>query len=162
MVPVVGDSDHVTAVLLVFVTDAVNCCDPPLPNEAVPGVTETATAGVSVMVELADLVASAALVAVRVTVCCVVMLDGAVYTPPVQTVPVMGDSDHVTAVLPVLVTEAVNCCDCPPPNEAVPGVTETATAGVSVMVALADLVASAALVAVMVTVCCVVMVEGAV
>ena len=44
MVPVEGDTDHVTAVLLVLVTEAVNCCVPALPNVAVPGVTETATA----------------------------------------------------------------------------------------------------------------------
>ena len=67
----------------------------------------------------------------------------------------------MTAVLLLPVTEAVNCCVCPCDRDAVAGLTETATGGISVMVALAELVASAALVAVTVTVCCEAIAAGA-
>ena len=61
------------------------------------------------MVALADLVGSATLWAIAVTVCDVRMLDGAVYRPAEEIVPTEGLSDQVTAVLLVPKTVAVNC-----------------------------------------------------
>ena len=78
----------------------------------VPGVTVTASGGYSVTVAVADLVASATLVARTVTVCCVAMLAGAVYNPVLEIVPTLGLTDHVTAVFDVFATIAVNCCVC--------------------------------------------------
>jgi hypothetical protein len=63
-------------------------------------------------------------------------------------VPTTGLNDHVTPVLVVPVTVAVNCCVCDAVREAVVGVIETLTGGVRAKLALADLVGSAALVAV--------------
>jgi len=61
-------ADHATEVLLVPVTVAVNCFVPPVDNDADPGVMATATTGVALTVTFADadLVVSAALVAVTV------------------------------------------------------------------------------------------------
>lgn len=56
---------QVTAVFVVPVTDAENCCVPPVNNEAVVGVIETPTE-VTVTVAEADLVVSATLVALTV------------------------------------------------------------------------------------------------
>ena len=75
--PVAGDTDHVTAVLLEPVTVLVNGCVCAALNVAAVGETVIVT-GVSVTVALALLVASAELVAVTVTVCDELMLDGAV------------------------------------------------------------------------------------
>jgi len=60
------------------------------------------------MVALAFLVVSATLVAVSVMVCVALMLDGAVYKPPLVTVPTDGDTDQVTEVLLDPVTVLVN------------------------------------------------------
>jgi len=66
-------ADQVTAVLLEPVTLAVNCCAPLVCSEAEVGEMETATAGaLTVTVAEADLVVSAALVAVTVYVPAVV------------------------------------------------------------------------------------------
>jgi len=65
-------------------------------------------------------------------------------------VPTAGLNDHVTAVLAVPVTVAVNGWFCETVSETVEGVSVTAT-GVRLMVALADLVGSAVLVAFTVT-----------
>jgi len=56
-------ADQVTAVLLLPVTVAVNCCVPPAGRDAEPGAMDTATA-LTVTVADADLVESATLVAV--------------------------------------------------------------------------------------------------
>src|ERR1017187_5024883 len=73
---------HVTAVLLVSMTVAANCCCwLPLVSVAVAGVTLTATGGINVTVADAVKFEFAWLVAVTTTVCCVVMLAGAVYRP---------------------------------------------------------------------------------
>ncbi len=66
--------------------------------------------GIRVTVADPDLVGSAALVAVTVTVCCALMEEGAVYKPPVEMLPVPGVTDQVTAWLLEPVTVAVNCC----------------------------------------------------
>jgi hypothetical protein len=65
-------------------------------------------------------------------------------------VPTAGLNDHVTPVLAAPVTVAVNCWVCETVSEVVEGVRVTAT-GVRLMVALADLVESAVLVAFTVT-----------
>jgi cellobiose-specific phosphotransferase system component IIC len=69
---------QVRAVLLVFVTVAVNCCVWPPYNVAVAGLTITATGGDNVTVAEADFDVFAWLVAVTVTVVAPLMLAGAV------------------------------------------------------------------------------------
>ncbi len=59
---------HVTPVFVVPVTLAVNCCVWPALNVVLPGATVIATDGFTVIVALADLVGSAALVAIALTV----------------------------------------------------------------------------------------------
>ena len=106
----VGLIDQLTAVLFVFTTLAENCCVCPALSVAVVGVTLTATAGISVTVAVADLVESAWLVAVMVTVCCDVMLAGAVYSPDELTVPMpAGLIAQLTAVLLAFATVTENC-----------------------------------------------------
>ena len=79
------------------------------------------------MVALADLLVSAALEAVIVTVCGAVIVAGAVYKPAADTVPTLGDKDQLTAVLVAPVTVAVNCWVCDSCNETAAGVRPTAT-----------------------------------
>ena len=76
--------------------------------------------------------------------------------------PTAGLSDQVTAVLDELATVAVNVWFCDWPRVTVAGVSETLTGGVSEIVAVADLVESATLVAVTVTVWALAIDEGAV
>ena len=59
-------ADHVTAVFVVPVTVAENCCVPPVWTEAEVGDTEIATGAATVTAADADWVVSAALVAVTV------------------------------------------------------------------------------------------------
>lgn len=73
----VPDRVHVTALLVVPVTVAVNCCCVPVTTVAVVGDTETWT-NVIVTVAVADLVGSACEVAVTLTVLGVGTLVGAV------------------------------------------------------------------------------------
>jgi hypothetical protein len=69
-----------------------------------------------------------------------------VYIPLEETLPPVAD--QVTPVLLLPVTVAVNCCVAPVESEAEPGEIATATTGaLTVTVAEADLVESAALVA---------------
>ena len=73
------------------------------------------------------------------------------------TVPTAGESVQMALVFVAPLTVAPNCLDCPPESEAVAGDTEIVTEveavdGIRDMVALADLVESAALVAVSVSV----------
>ena len=72
---------------------------------------------------------------------------GAVYKPEEETLPPVAD--QVTAVLVDPLTVALNCAVPPVVTEAVVGatLTLTTTGAVTVTVALADLVESAALVA---------------
>jgi multidrug efflux pump subunit AcrB len=116
IVPVpAGLMDHVTAVLLVFVTVAENCCVWLAYKLAVVGVRLTAIGGIKVTVAEAAEVPFCWLVAVTVTGCFVVMLAGAVYSPVALMLPVpAGLIDHVTAVLLLFVTVAENCCVWPP------------------------------------------------
>ena len=78
MLPTAGLRDQVTPVLEVFATVAVNACFCDGVRVTVPGVNATLTAGVSEIVAVADLVESATLVAVTVTVCALEMEAGAV------------------------------------------------------------------------------------
>src|SRR5579872_1346529 len=110
------------------------------------------TGGLSVTVAVADLLGSATLVAVMVTVCTLEIGAGAVYRPVKEIDPIVGLMLHVTEVLLLFVTVAVNCWICESNRLIVFGATLT-TIGTSVIAALADLVLSTALVAVMVTVC---------
>jgi hypothetical protein len=84
---------------------------------------------ISRIVAEADLVVSATLVAVTVTVCCELMVDGGVYSPVGEMVPTFGFRAQVTAVLLVLITVAVNCCVWLAASVASGGVKETTTGG---------------------------------
>lgn len=111
----------------------------------------------------ADWVVSATLVAVTWITCVALIVDGAVYNP-LLTVPTLGLSDQVTPVLELPFTVAVNCRDWPAFSDGDLGfkvmltfvagggvVTAGVMAGPRRMVALADLVGSARLVARIVT-----------
>jgi hypothetical protein len=74
----------------------------------------------------ADLVVSATEVAFTVAVDMFATVAGAVYKPLEETVP-PPVNDHVTAVLELPVTVAVNCCVPPPISVAVVGETDTFT-----------------------------------
>jgi hypothetical protein len=76
--------------------------------------------------------------------------------------PTAGLSDQVTAVLELFDTVAVKAWVCDGVRVTPPGDTATLTAGVSEIVAVADLVELATLVAVTVTVCALEMEAGAV
>ena len=78
MEPVDGLIDHVTPVVEVPVTCAVNCWVAPEANETVAGVRLTATVGFNVMTAEADADVFAVLVAVTVTVVAEAMEAGAV------------------------------------------------------------------------------------
>ena len=97
---------------------------------------------------LADLVGSAALRAVTVTVCDVGILDGAVYRPAEEIVPTDGLIDQVTAVLLVPKTVAVNGCVPAGAKLTVDGLRDTVIAWRSVITAVAIFEGSAMLVAV--------------
>lgn len=76
-------------------------------------------------------------------------MAGAIYRPEPETVPALAD--HVIAVLLLPLTVAVNCCAAPVTMLTEVGVRLTETTGAdTTTVALADLVASAALVVVIV------------
>jgi hypothetical protein len=103
---------HDTAVLAVPVTEAVNCCLAAVCRLVLIGerVIPTPTGGGAATVTRAeaDLVASAALVAVTVYV---LADSGAVYIPLALMLPPLAF--QVTAVLLVPLTEAVNCLLAP-------------------------------------------------
>jgi hypothetical protein len=77
IVPTVGEIDHVTEVLAEPVTNPVNCWACDAESVAEVGETLSPTVGDSDTVPDAVLVESAALVAVTVIICAVVMVDGA-------------------------------------------------------------------------------------
>jgi hypothetical protein len=106
-------------------------------------------------VAVAVFVVSATLVAVMVTVCEDVIELGAVYNPEGEIVPTGELSDQVTAVFVVPDTEAVNCWVCDAPRVAEAGLMEIETLepGVTVRLAPALFVGSAALTAVTMIVC---------
>jgi hypothetical protein len=100
---------------------------------------------------LADLVGSATLRAVTVTVCPVRILDGAVYRPAEEIVPTDGLIDQVTAVLLAPESVGVNCCVPEGVKLTLDGLMDTMTAWRSVITAVAVFEGSAMLVAVIVT-----------
>src|ERR1022692_4764733 len=88
-----------------------------------------------VLLVVADLVGSARLVAVTVTVTVwgLVIEAGAVYRPAAVMLPTSGLTDQVTLVLTTLRAEspevlAENCCVCRGPSETEPGETTIADA----------------------------------
>lgn len=106
--------------------EAVNCCAPEGPNETCAGLTLKVVGGgggVKLTLALAVLVESAELVAIIVTVCAEVIVDGAVYTPLFK-VPTLGLIDHVAAVLVEPVTVDANVAVWLGPNAVALGVTE--------------------------------------
>src|ERR1022692_4844050 len=103
------------------------------------------------MVALPDLVRSATLWAVTVTVCDVRIVDGAVYRPAEEIVPTDGLIDQVTAVLPAPETVAVNGCVPEDAKLTVDGLMDTVTAWRSMITAVAVFEGSATLEAVIVT-----------
>jgi hypothetical protein len=109
------------------VTVAVNCCVPPVCNEAEVGLMLTATVGggsLTVTAAEADLLPSAMLTACTVNVPAVA---GAVYMPVPEMVPPVADQE--TAVLLVPATVAVNCCVPPVESEADGGLMLTEITG---------------------------------
>jgi len=76
--PAIPFTLQVTAVFVVPVTVAVNCCVAPVTTEALVGLTLTVTGSTTVTEAEADLVGSATLVAVTVTVAGEGTADGAV------------------------------------------------------------------------------------
>jgi hypothetical protein len=99
----------------------------------------------------ADLVGSATLWAVTVTVCDVRILDGAVYRPAEEIVPTEGLIDQVTAVLLAPRTVGVNCCVPEGAKLTADGLRDIVTAWRSMITAVAVFEGSAMLVAVIVT-----------
>jgi hypothetical protein len=142
---------HVTPVFDEPVTVAANCFFPPAATDAEVGLIETATPGalaVTVTVALADFEGSATLVARTLKLPAVLP---AVNSPAAEIVPPVAV--HVTPVFDEPVTVAANCFVPPVATDVEVGLIETATPGalaVTVTLALADFVASAMLVAVMV------------
>ena len=71
---------------------------------------DTAIGGMRVTIADADLLRSAWLVAVTVTICCAEMLARAVYKPFALIVPALaGEMLQITAMLFVFATVAANC-----------------------------------------------------
>lgn len=98
----------------VFVTTELNDWVWEADRLAVAGHSDTPTApsGFRVMVAIANLLFSATLVAVTVTVCGLDIVAGAVYRPALdigdESVPNAGLNDQVTAVFDVPLTKAVS------------------------------------------------------
>ena len=152
-------TSQVTAVLEVLVTLAENCCVVFPGTLTLDGVTLT-TGGSARMVTVveADTAESAAAIAVTVSALGLGTVAGAVKRPDAEIVPVDAEPPvtpltcHTTAELLELVTVAVNCWVAATYTEGLVGETETVggARSVTVAVALAEVLASAA--AVMVTV----------
>lgn len=153
---------HATPVFAVPVTSALNCWAVPTEIDGLVGVTVTATMGTTVTAAEADLVESAALTAVTVTPAGEGAIGGAKYTAlkplvdsdpqaePLQPAPV---TFQLTAVFEMPVTLAVKGCVPAVATEALVGLRLNKTAAAATMVTLAeaDLLGSAALVALTVT-----------
>jgi hypothetical protein len=148
-----ADVDHVMPLLeTVPETLAENCCVAPVAMLAVVGemVTEFTTGAAMVTTAFAVFVGSARLVTVIVAVPGV---DAAVKTPAEVIVPELVDQE-MDLFVTVPCTVALNCSVPPVATFAVVGeiVTEVTLGAATAMVAVADFVVSAALVAVTVTV----------
>src|SRR5260370_26611014 len=102
--PVAGLRDHVSEVLRLFDTVAVNCWACEATSVTACGLTEIETEDSRLTVAVPDLAGSLWLVAVTVTACGVT-LAGAVYRPAAVMAPTpAGFNDQFTAVFVALVT----------------------------------------------------------
>src|SRR5262249_41659027 len=118
-------------------TVSVNTCSRPLPLAGATAL--SAIRFTSVTVADADLLESATLVAVTVTLVCDPIVAGAVYTPLLLTLPTPeGLDDQVTTVLTLYSTVALNCSCWPSLMVALVGEIVTAT-GTTVRFAVATL-----------------------
>jgi hypothetical protein len=129
----------------VFFTVAVNCWISADGTLTFPGALDTLIGGFTVTDTEFETFGSATLVAVTDTVV-VVLTVGAVNNPLLEIVPL--PTDQVTPFLVLPVTVALKFCVFPEFMTTPVGVTETLTGGMTVTVAVADLVGSATLVAV--------------
>jgi len=112
-------------------------------------------AGNREIVAVAVFAGSAVRIAVKVTVCGAAMDDGAVYNPPVVTVPAPdGVTVQEAAWLPPVSTAAVNCCVSRGYRVTLAGVTCVTPPPNTVTIADALFEESATLTALTVTVCC--------
>ena len=151
--PTCGLKDHVTPVLLVPVTVGVNVAVWEFLRVAVVGFKEMETGGATRLTTALPLaVVSCTLVAVTTTACDTLMVAGAVYAPLLMD-PNGGLMVQVTDGSVAFVTVAVNVAPCEGPTDTLAGLTLTETAAGAINRArlLADLVGSAELVAVTVT-----------
>jgi len=98
----------VTTVFVVFVTATVNCCVAPVTKVALVGLTLTPTA-TSVTVAVAELVETAWLVALTVTVGGLGSVAGAVYRPVVVIVPHPAPVQPAPDTLQFTAMFALNC-----------------------------------------------------
>jgi hypothetical protein len=137
---------QVTAMLAVLVTVAVNCWVAEGARVRGEGDTVTVIGGGAggVTVTVADPTADGlcALVAWTVTVAGLGTAAGALYTPEVEIVPTVEFplttplTLQVTPVLVAFLTVAVNVCVALTATDALPGATDTVTAGADVMLKL--------------------------
>lgn len=135
--PVTPFTCQITAVFVVFVTVATNCCVNPTCTAGDLGLIATlmAAGAVTVTVAAPAFVVSACEIAVTVTVPPVGTFAGAVYKPDELIVPMLAApadvllTCQVTAALDVPVTVAVNCFVWPVSTLAVAGDTDTTTGG---------------------------------
>jgi hypothetical protein len=165
IVPIAGLIDHVTAVLLVPDTAAVNCWLPAGPKVTADGLTTSVTACRRVKTALALLLGSATLVAVIVTVCVVEAVLGAIYVavvPELTKLPSDGFTVQVTPKMDVPVTVAVSDCVWEGSRVTVAGVREAETGDTRTIEAVPTTAGLATLAAVTTTVCPVGMDAGAV
>ena len=162
MLPTAGLTLHVTAWFVLPAIAALNwlCCDGL--SVTLPGVIDIVTGSLSCTVAVAIFEMSATLVAVTRTVCGVVIVAGAVYTPLDEMLPKMGLIFQVTALFVLPVTDALKVCVCEGVRPTVSAAIEILTGGTSEIWPLAVFAGSAMLVAVTVTVCAVVRLAGAV
>src|SRR5262249_52953895 len=159
-----GLMDHVTPPVAPPCTLAVNCWAWDDINVVWLGLTlteVTGPGGVSVMDAVAVLGGSARLATVSKIVFSALIVYGALFTP-FASVPTAGDSGHVAPVVVVPLIDTLNWLVWLAETVAAVGLTAIPTVGTRVIVAVADFVVSAVLVAVTVTVCWLVMVAGAV
>jgi hypothetical protein len=115
---------------LVYAAPAENCWVCEAESVTACGLIQTVPAGVRPSTAVADFVVSATLVAVTVSTRVELTDVGAEYKPVPLTEPIpAGVVAHVTAVLPLLKTVAVNCWFWPPESVAGAGarVTEIGT-----------------------------------
>ena len=101
-----------------MVTVALNCCVPLTGSAADPGEMLTPTGGISVIAAVRAAEDAPSVLAVTVTLCCVSMLAGAVYSPVELSVPGLpAGIDHtVSSALHIPVARTVNCWACEPYN----------------------------------------------